>query len=92
MPWSGANMRCPKCNGYVPDRCVCNADPALKGAKGGNCNRQACQKPGATWFNKGTDKYYCPDCATLINWQPLPDGTYLCSGPEQGGQTGPAIK
>lgn len=39
----------------------------LKGLKGGNCNRTACQKPGAHYFNKGTDKYYCQECALLIN-------------------------
>lgn len=22
--WSGANMRCTKCNKYLPDRCTCN--------------------------------------------------------------------
>lgn len=22
--WSGADMRCPKCNKYLPDRCTCN--------------------------------------------------------------------
>ena len=24
MNWSGADMRCKKCNKYLPDRCVCN--------------------------------------------------------------------
>lgn len=24
MSWSGAEMRCPKCNKYMPDRCICN--------------------------------------------------------------------
>lgn len=24
MKWSGANMRCEKCNKYLPDRCTCN--------------------------------------------------------------------
>lgn len=75
----GAQMRCDTCNGYKPDRCVCAKDPALKGVKGGNCNRQACQKSGADWYNKGTYKYYCQDCATLINFAKLPDGSYLCS-------------
>lgn len=42
-------------------------DPALKGKKDGNCNRQACQAPGATYFNVGTDAYYCPACACRIN-------------------------
>jgi hypothetical protein len=42
-------------------------DPALKGKKDGNCNRQACQQPGATYFNVGTDAYYCESCARRIN-------------------------
>jgi len=24
MNWSGADMRCKKCNKYLPDRCTCN--------------------------------------------------------------------
>jgi hypothetical protein len=39
----------------------------LKGARDGNCNRTACQKPGATWWNTGTRAYYCPSCAHMIN-------------------------
>lgn len=54
-------------------------DPALKGVKGGNCNREACQKPGATWFNKGSKAYYCRSCASLINIATCRDGTVLCS-------------
>lgn len=42
-------------------------NPAHKGVFGKNCNRQACQKPGATWWNIGTHKYYCASCAHLIN-------------------------
>lgn len=42
-------------------------DPALKGKKGGNCNRQACQLPGADYFNRSTLAYYCERCADLIN-------------------------
>lgn len=38
-----------------------------KGLKGGNCNRTACQKPGAQFFNHSTKKYYCQTCAMLIN-------------------------
>lgn len=41
--------------------------PNPKGLKGGNCNRTACQKPGATFFNHSTEKYYCLDCAMMIN-------------------------
>lgn len=41
----------------------------VKGAKGGNCNREACQKPGATWFNKIMNAYYCPACGMDLNEQ-----------------------
>lgn len=55
-------------------------DPALKGAKGGNCNRTACQQPEAHYFNTGTDAYYCWDCASDINefaMRPHADGTQM---------------
>jgi hypothetical protein len=42
-------------------------DPALKGIKGGNCNRTACQLPNAVWYNHSTQKYYCHSCADDIN-------------------------
>ena len=38
-----------------------------KGKKGGSCNREVCQRPGAYWHNAGNDKYYCGNCAHLIN-------------------------
>lgn len=41
--------------------------PRLKGMKNGNCNRTACQKPGAVYYNHSTEKYYCAECATMIN-------------------------
>jgi len=53
-------------------------DPSLKGKRGGNCNREACQRPGATWFNKTMNAYYCPSCAERINEVPQPDGKPLC--------------
>lgn len=31
------------------------------------CNRTACQKPGAAWWNTSTRAYYCADCAKAIN-------------------------
>ncbi len=31
------------------------------------CNRTACQKPGATWWNPSTLAYYCQSCAIKIN-------------------------
>jgi hypothetical protein len=42
-------------------------DKDLKGIKNGNCNRSACQKPNAVYFNHSTEKYYCHACAVLIN-------------------------
>jgi len=41
-------------------------DPKLKGVEGGNCNRTACQQPGAIWYNTGTRAYYCRNCAITI--------------------------
>lgn len=38
----------------------------LKGVEGGNCNRTACQQPGAVWYNESTQKYYCRICAITI--------------------------
>jgi hypothetical protein len=45
-------------------------EPKLKADKGemnGSCNRTACQKPGADWFNHSTRKYYCANCAYDLN-------------------------
>ena len=40
---------------------------ANKGDKGGSCNREACQRPGAYWFNHSTKRYYCRTCAEWLN-------------------------
>lgn len=42
-------------------------NPELKGVFNGNCNRTACQKPDATFFNFSTRAYYCTECANTIN-------------------------
>jgi hypothetical protein len=45
-------------------------EPAIKsdkGEKAGSCNRRACQKPGAVFYNRGSYAYYCRSCADLIN-------------------------
>ena len=42
-------------------------DPALKGVYERNCNRTACQKPGAVWYNHSTREHYCPSCASTLN-------------------------
>jgi hypothetical protein len=57
--------------------------PAIKPDKGlynGSCNRTACQKSGATWYNHCTRAYYCKPCAHEINrWNPEGyDGHLLC--------------
>jgi hypothetical protein len=52
----------------VPIRKEEPPDPNLKGLEGGNCNRTACQKPNAIWYNHSTCKYYCPKCARELNY------------------------
>lgn len=38
-----------------------------KGKYLGLCNRSACLKPGPTWWNIGSEAYYCGRCAEMIN-------------------------
>lgn len=42
--------------------------PKDKGEFEGHCNRSACLKPGATWYNHSTRKYYCGSCAHDLNY------------------------
>lgn len=42
-----------------------------KGLFGGSCNRRACQRPGADWFNHSTRRYYCRSCAHTLNTDPF---------------------
>jgi len=42
-----------------------------KGKFNGTCNRTSCQRAGATWYNHGTQKYYCPKCALELNKDPF---------------------
>lgn len=52
----------------------------LKGKYGGNCNRTACQQPGAVWWNSSTRAFYCQSCARKINeFSVKADGYALCS-------------
>lgn len=40
----------------------------FKGKKNGLCNRRICQtEKDVIFFNKGTHKYYCPNCSFNIN-------------------------
>lgn len=41
--------------------------PSDKGEYLGSCNRSACLKAGAVWFNHSTRRYYCEDCAHWLN-------------------------
>lgn len=43
---------------------MCNCS---KGEYGQGCNRTACSKGDAFYYNKSTKKFYCVDCAHLIN-------------------------
>jgi len=43
----------------------------IKGEKNGLCNRTDCQSPEhVIWFNHSTRKYYCTDCAAMLNDDP----------------------
>jgi hypothetical protein len=43
-------------------------DPKKKGIYNGNCNRTACQKPGARHVSLFVrNAFYCGECASLIN-------------------------
>jgi hypothetical protein len=58
-----------------------------KGLLNGSCNRSACQKPGAVYYNHSTRAYYCADCADMINkMNPESHQIYghdLCTLPEE---------
>ena len=56
--------------------------PADKGKYGGSCNRSACLAPNATWWNHGSNAYYCKGCGNLIN-QHNRDASFwpLCTPP-----------
>lgn len=45
-----------------------------KGTWGSTCNRTCCSEEHARWYNRSTRKYYCEDCARLIN-RHNPEGT-----------------
>lgn len=61
-----------------------DAKSELKGVKGGNCNRTACQMPHADWYNPYTYAYYCRCCAKELNrvWEGQPVMTKRCHIPD----------
>lgn len=52
-----------------------------KGERNGFCNRSNCLSPDSVvWFNSNTQKYYCPACASTINyWSNYDEGIITCS-------------
>lgn len=40
---------------------------ADKGHEGGSCNREACQAPGAIFYNHGSLSFYCSACAQMLS-------------------------
>ncbi len=48
-------------------------DPDKGTVLGGECNRTACDRHGATWWNNRTVRYYCKSCAMEINrgWEQM---------------------
>lgn len=50
-----------------------------KGRLNGLCNRSACLRPGATWFNTSTRAYYCRPCAQdITSFAKRADGFHIC--------------
>ena len=58
-------------------------DNPTKGQFGGRCNRTACATPDepAQWFNQSTLRYYCANCAHLINFANFDWGLATYGGP-----------
>jgi hypothetical protein len=44
-----------------------DATPKDKGQWAGACNRSACLKRPATWYNAGSLAYYCRECGPMLN-------------------------
>lgn len=42
-----------------------------KGQENGSCNRAACQRPGAIWYNHGSHAWYCQNCRSDIEFDPF---------------------
>lgn len=61
-----------------PSRYPVHADPAKGQVYGGECNRTACTRRGATWWNMGTFGFYCSEDAYHINRAGSLNKTPLC--------------
>lgn len=53
--------------GAHPGRYPRHGDPLKGQVHGGECNRTACDRHGATWWNMGTYGFYCRHDAMMIN-------------------------
>lgn len=45
-----------------------------KGEYGGQCYQVTCRNSHAEWYNKGSGRYYCDECARAINEMCLDEG------------------
>lgn len=50
-----------------PTKALVSEDLTTKGDYLGLCNRSACLRPKADWYNTGSRAYYCESCAGMIN-------------------------
>lgn len=62
-----------------PRRYPQHPDPAKGQVHGGECNRTACRRQRAVWWNTATYGFYCADCARGIN---IPDAV-ICAPVKQ---------
>lgn len=63
----------------APGERVMSENHPDKGKLNGRCNRTACQRPGATWFNTSTRAYYCAACARdITRFTKRADGFHIC--------------
>ena len=51
-----------------------------RGVFRGGCGRVKCQASDPTWYSRITQKYYCEDCAAVINKQNPPSIELECVG------------
>lgn len=52
---------------WSPNIILKNGRHPLAGEYKELCFRTVCQRPNATWWNRGSYSYYCEDCARMLN-------------------------
>lgn len=55
--------------------------PLNKGLKGDECYRECCSNQPASFYNKSTWKYYCRECAEMLNHVNRRDALALYNAP-----------